>query len=244
MTTLAQIVAIEKGVKAKTDRAVTTAYHTIQKTEPLSGIAREYQPKDEDGDKLPSESTLVQTRVEQIIDDFAAAQTRLVDVTLTKETANCLATADVVIDGNVLVKDAPVTFLLFLEKRLVDAQTFISKLPTLDPGSEWVYDSNAGVYAATPFGTTRTKKVPRNHVKAEATDKHPAQVEIFYEDIIVGTWTTRKFSGAIPMDRKTELLERVDKLIQAVKFAREEANSRTVTDVEAGDAIFSFLFSR
>ena len=46
--------------------------------------------------------------------------------------------------------------------------------------------------------TLRTKKVPRNHVKAEATEKHPAQVEVYYEDVAVGYWTTVKFSGALP----------------------------------------------
>ena len=29
--------------------------------------------------------------------------------------------------------------------------------------------------------TIRTRKVPRNHVKAEATEKHPAQVEVINE---------------------------------------------------------------
>lgn len=70
--------------------------------------------------------------------------------------------------------------------------------------------------------TVRTKKVPRNHVKAEATDKHPAQVDVYYEDVPVGYWTTVKFSGALPARRVNELLDRVEKLQQAVKFAREE----------------------
>ncbi len=58
-------------------------------------------------------------------------------------------------------------------------------------------------------------------MKAEATDKHPAQVGVYYEDVAVGFWRTVKFSGALPAKRVGELLERVEKLQQAVKFARE-----------------------
>jgi hypothetical protein len=90
--------------------------------------------------------------------------------------------------------------------------------------------------------TIRTKKVPRNHVKAEATDKHPAQVEVYYEDIAVGYWTTVKFSGALPAKRVNELLDRVEKLQRAVKFAREEANGSEVTDQRVGDVVLRYLF--
>ena len=90
--------------------------------------------------------------------------------------------------------------------------------------------------------TTRTKKIPRNHVKSEATEKHPAQVEVYYEDIAVGYWTTVKFSGALPARRVNELLERVLALQTAVKFAREEANNTEVTDQHIGGAIFGYLF--
>jgi len=89
--------------------------------------------------------------------------------------------------------------------------------------------------------TTKTKKIPRNHVKAEATDKHPAQVEVYYEDVVVGYWRTVKFSGALPASRVKELLDRVDKLQQAVKFAREEANNSEVTDQHIGDRFFAYL---
>ena len=91
--------------------------------------------------------------------------------------------------------------------------------------------------------TNRTKKVPRNHVKAEATEKHPAQVEVYYEDIPVGYWTTVKFSGALPAKRVSTLLERVEKLQQAVKFAREEANNAEAVDKHVGDRVFGYLFA-
>lgn len=245
MSTVAlnKLIAIESGVKSGVKRKETDLYHVLQKNALLSGISRTYQPKDDDGDKLPSETTLVQIKVEKVVKDLATELTRLFDVTLTKEVGNSNAKADVVVDGKTLLKQVPVTYLLFLEKQLVDINTFVSKLPTLDPASEWSYDSNNDVYVTTAVQTVRTKKVPRNWVKAEATDKHPAQVEIFHEDVIVGTWTKVDFSGAIPATRKAELLSRVDKLITAVKFAREEANSLMVEDQHAGDKVFNYLFA-
>jgi hypothetical protein len=245
MSTLAlnKLIAIESGVKSAAKRKETDLYHVLQKNALLNGINRTYQPKDDDGDRLPSETTLVQVKVEKVIKDLSAELTRLFDVTLTKEVGNSQAKADVVVDGKTLLKQVPVTYLLFLEKQLVDINTFIGKLPVLDPASEWVYDSNNDVHVTTAVQTVKTKKVPRNWVKAEATDKHPAQVEIFHEDVIVGTWTKVDYSGAIPATRKAELLARVEKLITAVKFAREEANSLIVDDQHAGDKVFSYLFS-
>jgi hypothetical protein len=136
-----------------------------------------------------------------------------------------------------------VTYLLFLEKQLTDLLTFVTKLPVLDSAESWSYDEATDAYATAATQTTRSKKVPRNHVKAEATDKHPAQVEMYFEDILVGHWTTVKFSGALPQARVNELKSRVVKLAEAVKIAREKANSTPVTDQKIGDRIFGYLFA-
>lgn len=117
----------------------------------------------------------------------------------------------------------------------------MAKLPVLDASESWSYDQAADCWATEPVQTTKTKKIPRNHVKAEATDKHPAQVEVYYEDVVVGHWRTVKFSGALPASRVKELLGRVDKLQQAVKFAREEANNSEVTDQRIGERFFAYL---
>ncbi|WP_279579168.1 DUF7873 family protein [Fodinicola feengrottensis] len=209
----------------------------------LSGISRTYRAKDEEGEQLPPEATKVQVKSDEVIRQTAAILTKLFDVTATKDWANCSAKADLVVDGTTLVSGVPVTYLLFLEKQLTDLHTFVRKLPTLDAADTWEYDASADCWATEPAQTLRTKKIPRNHVKAEATEKHPAQVEVYYEDITVGTWRTVKFSGALPAKRVNELLDRVEKLQQAVKFAREEANNAEIADVKTGDRIFGYLFA-
>jgi hypothetical protein len=239
---LNQIIAVEKGVKSKSFADLTEAHHAVQKTAPLSGIARTYQPKDEEGEQLPPESTRVQIKGEDILRQVSTTLTRLFDVTATKDWSNCQARADVVVDGRTIAGGVPVSYLLFLEKQLVDLHTFVKKLPVLDAAESWVRDDSTDSWRTEPVRTIRTKKVPRNHVKAEATEKHPAQVEVYYEDIAVGYWTTVKFSGALPAKRVNEILERVVALQNAVKFAREEANNTEVVDQQVGAAVFGYLF--
>jgi len=246
MTKLHQIVAVESGIKSKTFQKITETHKTVQKAPLLSGISRTYTPKYEDGDQFPAEKTRVQVRATEEIKAFQENLIRLFDVTATKDWANTEAKADVVVklDGGTqtILRDVPMTYLLFLEKQLDDIRTFVKKLPVLDPSEEWVWNEEQACYATPPVETVKTKKVPRNHVKAPATDKHPAQVDVYSEDVVIGTWKTIKFSGALPQTRIDELLERVDLLKNAVIFAREQANSLEVTEQHTGSAVFSFLF--
>lgn len=242
VTTLAQIIAVTKGVKAQTLREFTDAHRNVQKAPLLSGLSRTYRPKDEDGEQLPSESTRVQVSADDMLREAQKSLTRMFDLVLTQDTANTQAKADVVVDGNTVLQDVPVTYLLFLEKQLVDLHTFVDKLPVLDPAETWSFNEATGTFASAPVETVRSRKVLRNHVKAEATEHHPAQVDVYTEDVPVGYWTMVKFSGALPATRVRELRDRVVKLQQAVKYAREQANSTVVTDAQAGAAVFGYLF--
>jgi hypothetical protein len=241
VTKLNQIIAVEKGVKSKSSQELSQALHDLQKASLLSGISRTYQAKDEEGEQLPPESTRVQVQAEDVLRSTATALTRLFDVTATKDWANCEARADVVVGGTTLLRDVPVTYLLFLEKQLAELYAFVRKLPKLDAAEAWSQDPSTDTWRTDPVRTVRTKKVPRNHVKAEATPEHPAQVEMYFEDVPVGYWTTVKFSGALPARRVNELVDRVEKLQNAVKFAREAANSAEVTDRSVGSVVFDYL---
>jgi len=240
-TRLNQIIAAESGVKSRTEKELTAAHHQLQKSALTSGLSRTYRPKFEDGDVYPPESVKVQVRVDDVIRKVADSLVNLFDVTYTKETANQSAVADVVVGGAVLAHAVPVTYLLFLEKQLVNIATFLAKLPTLDPAESWRFDDQLNLWKTEPIETNKTKKVFRNHVKAEATDRHPAQVEVYSEDQTVGYWTLTKFSGAVPAARVDQLLNRVHLLQDAVKHAREEANSVQVTQQHIGQAVLGWL---
>ncbi len=243
MAKLNQIIAVEKGIKSRSFQELTEAHQQLQKLAVLSGISRTYRPKDEEGETMPPESTRVQIKSEEVIRTTVESLTKLFDITATKDWTNVKARADLVVDGVTLLSQVPITYILFLEKQLTDMHTFIKKLPVLDASETWVFDSAADCWATEPVQTLRTKKVPRNHVKAEATEKHPAQVDVYYEDVTVGFWRTVKFSGALQAKRVNELLERVEKLQQAVKFAREEANNTEAEDQKVGERFFNYLFA-
>lgn len=242
MARLNQIIAIEKGTKSQSLRDLTDAHQLLQKNAMLAGISRTYRPKDEEGETLPPESTKVQVKADEVIKQTVESLTKLFDVVATKDWANGKAVADVVVEGQTLLEKVPVTYLLFLEKQLTDLHTFIKKLPVLDASETWVYDASTDSWSTEPIQTIRTKKIPRNHLKAEATEHHAAQVEVYYEDVTVGYWRTVKYSGAMPAQRINELLERLQKLQEAVKFAREEANNTEVEDQKVGKKVFDYLF--
>jgi hypothetical protein len=246
VTKLNQLIAVNKAAKNQAGAALTEAYHAIQRTATLAGISKTYQPRDEEGEKLAGEHMRVTNNVPAVIASFQKELARLFDVTCTIDTTNQMAKADVKFELNgsqvVLARDVPVATLLFLEKQLTDLATFVRKLPLLDVAEEWTPADQDGVWRSAPVVTNRSKKVPRNHVKAPATDKHPAQVEIYHEDKVVGDWTTIKFSGAIPHKQAKAMLDRINQLAVAVKQARESANMTEVVENHIGESILSYAF--
>ncbi|MEM8640102.1 MAG: hypothetical protein AAGG51_14990 [Cyanobacteria bacterium P01_G01_bin.54] len=237
-----QLIAILQSVKNKSGKAKTAVYQLAQKTELFKGLSRTYEPRQEEGYVYPPESKSVQKQATDLMQQFQAACTELFDLCATQEKSNTKAKAAVTVEGQVILTDVPVGTLLFLEKQLVDVQTFIGKLPVLDIDQDWEYDSNRGCYATPPKQTAKTKKITKPVVLYEATKEHPAQVKEVSEDIVEGTWSLINFSGALPQDQINEMLRRVDKLLKAVVIAREEANSTEIEEQKIAEPIFNYLF--
>lgn len=242
MARLNQIVAVVSGKKSDAEKAITEIYHKVQKDGLFAGISKTYSRLREDGEELPPERKLVQYRVSDAIREFRAAMTPVFDTTLTQDVGNTHAVASVELDGKVIMKDVPVPHLLFLEKKLTDLSTFISKLPTLDPGQEWNFNSNSDCYETSPIWRYHTRKEPRRFEKSAATDKFPAQVEVFHEDVNVGKWITVNQHGGIPAKDQRAMLGRVKSLLEAVKKAREAANLTEVDQQKSGEKIFDYVF--
>ncbi len=242
MAKLNQIVAVVNGKKTRTQKSITEIYKKLQKTALFDGISRTYTPLDEDGETQPAEKKNLQYKSRQAMSDVRQIMVDLFDIAATQDWGNCDANADVLVDGAVLLEQVPITYLLFLEKQLTDLHTFVQTIPILDPADSWQWDENADGYATEPTLSNRTKKVPRSHVLYEATEKHPAQVEMYHEDVKVGEWRTIKFSGALAAQEKNEIIQRIRRFQEAIKFAREEANSTDVEEVNIGNKVFDFVF--
>lgn len=233
-----------RDVKNRVHSAITALHRESQKEVLYAGLTRTYQPNDESGDQLPGESTRHQLDADDVLAEATRLWTEAWDLEATLARSNQDARADLVIDGETIVADLPATYFLYLEKQLADVYTFISKIPVLDPAERWTWDEARGCWATEPTQTTRTRKTPKGAVLVEPTKEHPAQVERYSVDEIVGRWTLVKFSGALPVERKRELLLRVARVRDAVKEARERANQTAVTDLKPAVELLSYVLRR
>jgi len=245
LSTLHQVVAVMQTRKANASRKLTELHHKLADAT-VTGFRRDYQPVDDDGEKLAPEVRKMQTSVKGELPGLIAELTSFFDTQFTQEAGNCIARADIIVgEGEqavTLANDVPLAVLLFLEKQLKDLETFVGKLPTLPPDKTWERDSNKGCFVTKPEETRKTAKRPERFVKAEATDKHPAQVEILTRDELIGHWQTVHMSGALPVDEQMAMLQRVRDLAEGVKLARERANSVQVENKRIGRTLFDFIF--
>lgn len=243
MPRLNQIIAIANGQKSRTQSALTQIYHKLQKEELFQGLARSYRSRDAEGEQMPSQQELVKYTVGRAIEEIEAAMTDCWNVVATQDYANCIARGDVKIGDEVIIKGVPAVTLIYLEKQLQDLANEIGRFPTLDAAEEWGESNETATYATPARESVRTKKVPKSFEKYPATKEHPAQVEMYHEDVVVGYWETIKYSGAIPEADKSVYLSRIHKLQDAVKAAREEANGINTEDRKIAEPVFRYLFS-
>jgi hypothetical protein len=239
---LNQVLAVEKKIKNQVERDRTDLYKNIQKAELFKGHFHRYSPVDDEGEPQPDNAKPVQLKAEDALNQFRGFMTELYDVIATKDVTNTTTMATVKVGDATIIKDVPVSYLLYLEKELVHWETVIRHMPVLDPGQNWTYDKNKGVHVSEEYVTYRTKKVPRTHIKYDATPEHPAQTEMYTEDVQIGSWVKQDFSGALPADRKTQILQRIHELTKAVKFAREDANTTPAVEKSVGKKVFDFIF--
>lgn len=239
---LHQIIALVGGKKPRVERLKGDVHHGW-KDVAISGMSRTYRPFDENGTKLPGEEKHVQTRVHEELPRLVEPVGELIDLISMQEAANTAATGEVKIDGLSLGK-LPVCALLAIEKQLVDLQTLISKVPTLPPDKKWRWDKNLDVFVSDPEKSVRTQKRFESLLLVAPTEHHPGQAQPVPVDDPVGEWTVVHHSGAISKQDQREMLERISKLIDEVKMARERANDTEVPTVSIGKSILEYVIGK
>lgn len=244
MAKLNQIVALVAGKKTRLEKEYGDLNKTLQKHDLFNGLSRTYRSIEDNGEKLPAETKNIVKTVDEIINEACTRLVDIFDAVATQETGNCSAKANIVVNGTTILSNVPVTVLLYLEKQLNDLNTFVSNIPTLDASEQWRQDSSTGHFVTEPVDTHRTKKVQKPIVLYDATDKHPAQTQLITEDILVGYWTAKKISTAMPMVKKVEITRRIQELSDAVKVAREKANDLEVSQVNIGKQVLDYVFAR
>ncbi len=135
-----------------------------------------------------------------------------------------------------------------METKLKKLRDQYSKIPTLDPSIRWEPDltqnADGNVYrAVNPKKAFKTAKTFMHKILVEPTEHHPAQVEKWEETINVGVYTTEMWSGTMTSARKAEIIDKIGKLLRAVKIARQRANDQEVESKKLSDKIFDYIMS-
>jgi len=239
-----ELLAVENDRKQKAKVILTETIATFtKKGEHFDGLTKTYKPKVEGGDKIPDQVKEVVTTVDKKLAYTKGAVIVAIDAQLSKEESNSSGTVNAELKIGDKTFTLSATSLLALEQQLTNIRAVYKTIPTQDPTRIWVEDTSAGtgLFMTAPEELYRTKKEHKPFVKYEATTEHPAQVEVIAEDVQIGKYETTYRTGKISPARKSEMLAKVDGLIDAVKRARAKANQAEVTNVKIGKEIFDYI---
>ena len=184
------------------------------------------------------------TTVPQKLKYMSKSFTRFWDARLQKESANQEAKADILIEGAIFAKDVPVTFLLGMEEELKQLRSVYDAIPTLQPGMEWVRDTQKGPdywKVAHPTVTSKGEKVIEFKIIVPPTTEHPAQVREWSNDKDVGRYVTENWSGMISPAEKSLAIGKIDIVLRAFKKARQRANNQETRNIGIGKKIFDYV---
>lgn len=248
MAKLHEILAVESGLQTAAKKINEETIKTFgKKDEHFVESVRTVTHFAEEDQKLDtSESKAMVTTVFDKLLYTTGPNVRALDAYLQKEATNQKAFADIVVDDKIIATSVPATVLLGLETKLAELRTVYEAIPTLAPGPTWVEDrtrrAHGGIYGSEHADVTfRTRKTVKPIILSPATKEHPAQVNAIQEDMPVAKITTHHWSGMLTSAQKSDLLGRIDKLLRAVKRARQRANATEVVAGKIGGVLFAFI---
>lgn len=252
MSKLHELLAVEGDLEGIYKKVLEEVKTTFKNPPHFFGRHKKLEMFDVDAPQAPDEFQEMVGTVHDRLQYAMEHVIRYLDAVLQKEKTNQLATGDIVVDGIVIAKDLPATFLLGLETRLKMVRSMYEVAPTLPPGVKWAADPNRGEHVFVransdqKFKTAKTFQhdvlVPAQFPKeGEGGTSLPAQIEKWEETKNIGMWSTETWSGMISTAEKVLLLDCIDKLIRAVKKGRQRANTQEVVKATIGKELFDFI---
>lgn len=201
---------------------------------------------DEDQNLNKTDSKNMDETVFSKLKYIAPMISRYYDAYYVKEATNQIAHADIVLEtGTVFAAKVPATVLLGMETKLRELRAIYEHIPTLAPGIAWedAPELGTGIYRTKDGITTFINKRSIRPIElSAATKEHKAQVQAIEEDRPVARRVTTSTSGMLSPAQKSDLLERVDALIRAVKKARQRANNQeAIEENQFGARVFAFI---
>lgn len=248
MSKLHEVLAVESDIEQTAVKILEEAFTTfIKKGNLFEGYHKTLKMLDEERsgeEKGAEEHKAIVTTVPEKLDYVRESLEKYYDLILQKEATNQEAKADLEVDGVVIAKGLPATFLLGMETRLKKLRPVFDSIPTLDPGVEWIEDADQGqdiFKSKYPETKQKQDKTVEFVVVTEATPQHKAQYEKLARNFVSGTYSTQYWSGKITPGQKSLYLTRLDKLIQSVKKARQRANTTEVVKRKVSKQILDYL---
>ena len=246
MAKLHEVLAVDGDLEKTAAKMCAESVNTFtKKPEHFVGYHKVLVMFDEErANEEEEDSRDIVTTVAKRLDYNAKSMSKYLNNFATKEATNQVAKADLVVDGTVLIADVPATVLLGLENKLKVWRQVYEAIPTYDPRHVWEEDAEAGknIYKAKdPIIRNRTEKTHHSRIVAEATEHHPAQVDIWTQDSPIGKWTENRWTSMVSPKEKSDYLDRLDKLIRAAKKARQRANNTEAQKLNIGDTVFKFI---
>lgn len=249
MAQLHELLAVEGDLKGAKDKIKDETMVTFdKKAGHFSGGIRKLEMFDEGRktEELEERQEIV-TTVPKKLDYMSNSFIQFWDAKLQKEIANQEAKADIIIDGKPIIKDMPVTFLLSMEDELKNLRKIYDAIPTLQPGIAWEKDPIKGedIYKSVhPVIKHKTEKTVQHKILVPPTKEHPAQVREWTEDKPVGQYVSESWSGMLSPAEKSIMIGKLDKMLRAIKKARQRANNQETKGSSIGKLIFDYIHSR
>lgn len=248
-TALHEILAVIGDLKGAKDKiSLETLKVFKDKANLFKGQSRTLKMFDEKrSQEETSEHTELVTTVMKRLEYMKQSYIRFWDAKLQKEKGAQNAKGDIVVGDDVLAEDVPVYLLLEMENELKAMRNVYDNIPTLAPGVDWTEAPDIGENiwkARHDVVVNKTEKAYRHNVIVPPTDKHPAQVREWTEDVPVGQYSTKQWSGMMSPAEKSQLIERLDRVIRAVKKARQRANSQELEKASFATKLFSYIHDK
>ncbi len=234
---LHEILAVESSLEKVSRNLTAEAIKTFGKDNLFKGFTKRLEMFHEDDKNLNETSNLkLETTVDENLKYVIKNISKYWDSVLLKDSTNQVAKADIIlIDGTILAKNVPATFLLGLETKLGDLRKLYDSIPTLPPGIRWRLDEleREGVYLNEDDDVSfKTETKTHFQETSPATEHHPAQIIALKEVKNVGKYITAHLSGMVSSLELSKRKSRFDEVFLAIKKARMRANNVDVVVTE------------
>jgi len=241
MSKLYEILAVEGDLRKKTAEMLKGITALFGQPGKFTGLTIGSHVLLEGEPEIFPENTDMAFTVKQQLSAIQDAFGGFVDVTLMKELTNTEAFGDVVLGEINFLTGLSATALLNLESRLDELLEVYKAIPVLDATERWHYDEGQGCYVSDVRSSYRMKKVPKPLILAPATVEHPAQVQVFQDEIPAYKVEKVIYSGMLTLADKQARLDRLSKLATAVKKARQRANDVEIKVTKVASKIFDYI---